>query len=59
MEVQDFTEEDVDMVAMEHKITTRWADEETEAVGVDFSREIGKVGEDMEDTIVQVAAEIN
>jgi hypothetical protein len=55
MGVQDFTEEDVDMVEVEDK----WADEATEVVGVDFSREIGKVDGDMEDTIVQAAAEIN
>ena len=55
MGVQDFTEEDVDMVEVEDK----WADEATEVVEAGFSREVGKVDEGMEDTIVQATAEIS
>jgi len=55
MGVQDFTEEDVDMVAVEDK----WADEATEVVEAGFSREVGKVDEGMEDTIAQATAEIS
>jgi hypothetical protein len=55
MGVQDFTEEDVDMVEVEDK----WADEATEVVEAGFSREVGKVDEGMEDTIAQATAEIS
>jgi hypothetical protein len=55
MAVQDFMEEDVDMVAVEDK----WADEATEVVEAGFSREVGKVDEGMEDTIAQATAEIS
>ena len=55
MGVQDFMEEDVDMVAVEDK----WADEATEVVEAGSSREVGKVDEGMENTIAQAAAEIS